>query len=283
MPVSITLNNSFIEKYKNRATMDIDFTLTSNKFVPHPGKDDGDMHLAGTAPQVGFATVSEIMNAKDADVYDTLKAAWESGDPISLSGAWRIWPEHGTGSFVQGQEGDIGASTNPNHISEIHPVTQVGTISVMDSVREIEGFQYKNATKAFQQYEKVGCTLKFTEKKTTLNLSRTIGYNYVKYVIEPHEKGIENKAKDALLVRCSVFDADTGELVVKDRRMVFIKGTTSYDLFKQKDGGVRMNVYGLPRVDLALVSWRVNNSTKKQGVTDWPLPYEMVIVGNWES
>lgn len=284
MPVSITLEKTFLDKYKNNATINTDFTITSAKIVAHRNDEDGDLHFAGKAPQIGFATVSEIMNgASIVGIKDAVEEAKSSGNTLALTGAWRLWPEHGAGSFVQGEEGDFGSGTNPNHVFEIHPVTKVGEISVLDSITEIDGFSYKSAKTAFVQYGNVGCTIEFSEKDVTFNLSRSIGYNYVKYVIELHEKGVETASKDAILVRSSVFDADTSELVIGDCRNVFIKGTSAYELFKNKNVGDRMKVFGMPRIDLALISWRINNATNREGVLNWYLPYEMVIVGHWES
>jgi hypothetical protein len=43
--------------------------------------------------------------------------------------------------------------------------------------------------------------------------------------------------------------------------------------------GQRLRVLGMPRLDLALVSWRVKNAKTRPEVLTWRLPYEMLIVG----
>ena len=64
--ISITLNSTFIEKYKNRATIDSTFTVDHSKGKPNPASKDGDMDVAGRdAKNIGTPTVSEIMNAKN--------------------------------------------------------------------------------------------------------------------------------------------------------------------------------------------------------------------------
>ena len=59
----ITLKNSFIEQFKNRVTIDATFTVGKTSKI-HPASQDGDIHIAGTAPEIELAAVAEIMNAK---------------------------------------------------------------------------------------------------------------------------------------------------------------------------------------------------------------------------
>src|SRR5690349_2971885 len=62
--IEITLKNSFIEKYKNRATIDATFKVDKAHKKPNPPTKDGDMHIAGRSTEVGLPIVAEIMNAK---------------------------------------------------------------------------------------------------------------------------------------------------------------------------------------------------------------------------
>jgi len=57
--ISITLNSTFIERYKNRATIDAKFTIDHSKGKPNPASKDGDMHVAGRdAKNIGMPTVA---------------------------------------------------------------------------------------------------------------------------------------------------------------------------------------------------------------------------------
>ena len=49
----ITLKNSFIEKYKNRATITATYTVDAAHKKPNPASKDGDMHIAGRAREAG--------------------------------------------------------------------------------------------------------------------------------------------------------------------------------------------------------------------------------------
>src|SRR5947209_4105871 len=62
--VEVTLKKSFITKYADRATIQTDFRVDATSRI-HPEKDDGDIHIAGTASEIGLPAVAEIMNAKE--------------------------------------------------------------------------------------------------------------------------------------------------------------------------------------------------------------------------
>lgn len=42
-------------------------------------------------------------------------------------------------------------------------------------------------------------------------------------------------------------------------------------------------VMGMPRIDLALVSWRARNADNRPEALTWNLPYEMIVVGVYED
>src|ERR1700694_4756510 len=78
---TIELQNSFIDKYANRATIDVPkFMVDVTAPRPHTAASDGDMHAAGhSASDVGFATVVEIMNARDPNEAAANKALQKLG------------------------------------------------------------------------------------------------------------------------------------------------------------------------------------------------------------
>src|SRR5262245_12811391 len=123
--IEITLKNTFIEKFKNKATIEATYTVDKAHERPNSPSKDGDLHIAGRAPEVGLPAVAEIMNARDEDSsVDAIHAAERSGDPIKITGAWRLLCERGGKSVqVQGARLDKFDTTNPDHVFEIHPVT----------------------------------------------------------------------------------------------------------------------------------------------------------------
>src|SRR5579864_809407 len=62
LSVSITLRNTFIEQYKNRATLQSQF-IVDRKGPVHSASSDGDMMVAGRDNDLGLVIVGEIMNA----------------------------------------------------------------------------------------------------------------------------------------------------------------------------------------------------------------------------
>src|SRR6266704_4417642 len=97
--VVIKLKNSFIKDFENRATITATYTVVKSHHKPNPPKNDGDIHAAGTAPEIGLATVAEIMNAKEEKPAMNAIIAVEgsTAETVKITGAWRLWPEHAGG------------------------------------------------------------------------------------------------------------------------------------------------------------------------------------------
>src|SRR2546426_216605 len=88
--VEIVLKSSFIETYKNRATINVNYVIDKAHKTPNPPSKDGDMHVAGRAQEVGLPIVAEIMNARfHRNAVDLVHQLEGTGQSIQLSGAWR--------------------------------------------------------------------------------------------------------------------------------------------------------------------------------------------------
>jgi len=277
--VTLVLKQSFIEKYKNRATVEVDFIVDHSKGKPNSAAKDGDMHVAGRAPKdIGLATVAEIMNAKgEPDAVAAANAAAGTNKPVRVHGAWRIWNEHGGDNtrFVQGQAVPAANDSNPDHIFEIHPISSIDGKSTVTSFRPIPGYTPKKAEDAFNRYENVRSRITVGKGTVTI-VSPGVGYNYVNFQMELDEKPF--LVADGALAFAKVQDFD-GDLILRKRRMVFVKDTPPYDAVKDKVAGDCLRVLGIPRMDLALVSWRAQNAKTRPDVLSWNLPYEMIVVG----
>jgi hypothetical protein len=173
---TLELKNDFIEAFKNRATIEATYSVKfshAKPKTPSPGKpsNDGDIHISGTAPEVGLLTVAEIMNAKDfLNVVKFVHDRAGSNVAIAMTGVWRIWPEHGGDSVhVQGEADPAEITdTNPDHVFEIHPLTKVGSFDVSGTFHPIPGFRTKDAQSAFQNYE--GARSKIVPDGTTTRI-----------------------------------------------------------------------------------------------------------------
>jgi hypothetical protein len=83
-----------------------------------------------------------MINASEADSgVRMIQAAAKSRRPLRLIGVWRLWPEHALGA-PEAQGRPVVARWRirfPDHVFEIHPVTMVGGLSLLDSFHPVEG------------------------------------------------------------------------------------------------------------------------------------------------
>lgn len=278
----ITLKNSFIEQYKNRVTIDANFTVDKTSKI-HAPSQDGDIHIAGRAPEIGLAAVAEIMNAKleRRGAVKRVQSIEGTNTSIPLTGAWRIWSEHGGEDVeVQGDTVKPIESSGAAHVFQIHPVSKVEGRSITHTLAPTGGYQYKDADTAFTAYERTNCQI-VPKPNTTTIITNKVGYNYTEFVIRLNEA--PRAVPDGTMVFADVENLQ-GEDLVKHRRMVFVKDTDAEGAVQGLHAGDTLHVIGIPRIDLALVSWRVsaaadpNQREKFPQVLSWSLPYEMIIV-----
>jgi hypothetical protein len=284
--IVLTLPNDFIERFKNKATITTDFEI----FFAHdkPKKpsasspsNDGDIHISGVPDVLKMPTVAELMNAaSQPKAHALVKKMKGTGTPVKITGVWRFWPEHGGDDrFFPDMEIDI-PHTNPDHVFEIHPTTQIGDIETKSSFFPIPNYKPKDATDAFQRYENVRSLITPGGSSTSIRMG-TIGFNYVKFRIRLREDPT-HEMDDGITVFADVKEVD-GETLVRKRRMVFVAGTKPEDGIRKLKKDQCMLVLGMPRLNLSLVSFRAREGAKDPDVLSWSLPYEMIIVGDYRD
>jgi hypothetical protein len=281
--ITITLKNSFIEQFKHRAAISATFTVDKAKDHPNSAAKDGDLHVAGRAPEIGLATVAEIMNAASQDAaVDRVHSVAGKNTPIKIAGAWRLWCEHGGDlDQIQGRPLQPFTTTNPDHVFEIHPITSIDSLVLLPSLRPINGFKTKDAQEAFTSYENIRCHIAPHSDTETTTLNTTMGgFNYVEFKLQLLSDK-QFPVDDGRMVFASVLDLD-GELIIRKRRMVFVKDSRPEKAVRNLKKGAILHVLGLPRIDLALVSWRTKHADERPEVLDWNLPYEIIVVGLYE-
>ena len=288
--VIIKLKNEFIEQHKSRVTLQTTFSVDSAgpTHTISKGGNDGDMHFSGRAPEVQLPIVAEILNAKGQhDAVAAVKDA-QGGDAIKLTGAWRIWCEHAnTTKQVQGTTLQAFDTSNPDHVFELHPVTKVGNLDIRNSMKDIHGYQYKEAFEAFQHFENAKCKIVPGNGTTTIR-TQGVGYNYVEFVLRSNEKIDQHHVVpgDGRMFKADILDTE-GELVTRHIRMVFVEGTMAEKKARNVGKNARLHAIGIPRIDLALVAWRVQHKDdaewKEFEPLDWNLPYEMIVVAAFDE
>jgi hypothetical protein len=278
----LELNRSFVEKFKNRLTISATYIVDAAHKRPNPASKDGDMHVAGRAIEIGLATVAEIQNAKDVpDAVNAVKGVEGSGRTIPITGVWRIWPEHGgDNSHIQqsgpGPQFQGSGPTNPPHVFEIHPILKIQGQDLSSTLRPIEGFEAKDAEQAFARYERGSFEITPSEDRVRMRMNM-VGFNYVKFLMKVRKRF--NREEDGEFISAGIY-SEEGELVVHDRRVGFVAGTAPDDKQKSVKVGECILVLGIPRIDLALVAWRIQHGGD---ALRWHMPYEIVAVGVYDD
>ena len=277
---ALVLKNAFIEANKNKATMSITLEVDHVLKKVHKigrGGDDGDIHMSGRSSDVGLPLVAEVMNA-GLNVERTVLADArnaDGGNTVAVSGVWRIWFEHPGGDQIQGDDVPMPTDTNPDHVFEIHPISNFGGDSATDSFVPIPGYTAYDAQTAFTAYEKLRATIQSTDTSTTISASKT-GFNYAEFTIQlaaaptPSDDG-------GFLVLAKVMQDSEEPVVDELRRMVFAPNTPPAAVIANCTTGATLHALGIPRVNLERVSFLTAQQPGQSFQTQ--LPYELVIVG----
>jgi len=281
---SLVLKNAFIEHVKNRVTIDVKFNVDHAAPGPHrisSGGNDGDLHMAGRAVSVGLPLVVEIVNAGEPSQNSILDDAEESngGKSVDVSGAWRVWFEHPGGDQIQGEDVPVPSDTNPDHVFEIHPVTQFAGNSAVQSFVPIPGYQAYDAETAFSKYEKITATIQSMNTSTTID-SPKAGYNYTDFIMQLAEDPTPSD-DGGLLVLADVVKDDEEMVVPNPHRMVFAPNTPPAKQVAGLHKGDKMHVLGIPRVNLERIS--VMTAEHPGEEFEAQLPYEMIIVAVYQD
>ena len=279
---SVTLKRAFIDKYKNRATIDASFIVDHAHPHPNPPQKDGDMHVAGRAQKdVGLPMVAEVMNAaqKAQGIAVTDIHTDENGKTVvPISGVWRFWFEHpSTAPQIQFATVPPAQNTNPDHCFEIHPITKFDGKDVLNSFQFVPGFDAHAAKASFDSYEKLTVSLKWTSSAVTIT-SPKAGFNYVDFFIE--FVGTPQPLDDGGMVAlANVLEEEGGEPLVENIRMIFVGGTPPAAQLKNQPPAENdvWHVLGIPRVSLEAISTFISQGGSS--ATKRKLPYEMIIVG----
>jgi hypothetical protein len=281
---TLVLKRAWVEQFKDRATIDANFTVDHAHKRPNAPAADGDIHVAGRAPkEIGLPTVAEVMNASnDQPAVKLIHADEGNGSFLAVTGAWRLWFEHPPSSGAQTQFADVppAANTNPDHCFEIHPLTNVGGNDLTTSFHDIQGFTPKDADAAFSSYEKLSVTVRANKTAVTLDSPKS-GFNYVLFAIRP--LGPATKLQDGGLAFLCDVAADIGEpAIARTVRMIFVPRTEPFNAV-QNGFSDDLKVLGIPRVNLNAVSAFINDPANASAIAaatgaKRKLPYEMIIV-----
>ncbi len=291
----VYIKNSFIEEYKNKALITSQIKIidiSSKHSIGTKASDDGDVHASGIPEgEYRLPMVVEIMNVKKTPAaYNALKDASEDDATISVTGVWRLWCEHPGHIQKQGDAFSIDPDdSNPDHVFEIHPATSVDNVDCKNTLTRIKDgskeFKYKVAEDAFDAI--TNSTFTITPQGDYVGLKgKKIGYNYIKFKAELLESPLKNDGSythslddnEGYTAFASITDGDGEEHKV---RLVFVEGTAVANTIKSKNEGQTVTLLGIPRINLSLVSWRINNPGPNDEHLNWNLPFELVVLASF--
>ena len=278
--IQITLRQSFIDSFKNRVTISVDYVIDKAHAHPNPGSKDGDMHIAGRAESIGLPIVAEIMNAKgEGSAVNKVHSAEGSDEIVLVTGAWRLWCEHaGEDLQIQGEPLTQFNTTNPAHVFEIHPITHLAGFNLLPSLKPIAGFTYKKAEDALMRYSATRCQIIPDNASNTVTIQTNgVGFNYVDCKIEILQDPVVTD--DGRFIFCKILSTD-GEVIAQKVRVAFVKDSGPEKKAKLLGTGKQMHVIAIPRIDLALVSFRAKHADDPQfpNILSWNLPFELIAV-----
>jgi hypothetical protein len=278
--VEIVLDRAFVEQYANRVTITTRLDVSAAAREPNGKRFDGDFHLAGRSPAVDLPLVVEIVNAASRpDVVDLVHRAADRKLPLTITGAWRIWPEHASEAAEAGAESEAPDTPYPEHVFEIHPATAVDTVRLLDTFRPVKGYRPGGARRTFAIFQKATATIRSTP--TTIAVTTQNGlYNDIHFVMELGPEPPEI-VSDGRFVVAAARELD-GDLLVERVRLVLVKDTAPEHAVRQLRQGGRLHIWGLPRVNYAEIARRVARTAP--GVDSLPgsLPYEIVVLAVFE-
>ena len=276
--IEIELEKSFVEKYKDRVGIAATFTVDASAPGPAIREIDGDLHFVGRAPEIDLVAVAELANADSYKAaVDRVHEADSTRKPVSITGVWRIWPEHaGHGTVQQGKPVLRPDTYRPDHVFEIHPVTRLDRISLLGSFTPVKGFSPGDAHDTFGIYERVPCKIVVTPATISITTRKGL-YNDVEFLLQLTDDP-QHVVADGRFVLASALDMN-GQVVAERVRMVFAKGTPPDQAVRRLKPGDRLHVFGIPRVSFAELSRRVAVSASDPAQLSRTLPYEIVVLG----
>jgi len=276
--VRIVLDRAFVERYKDRATIETLFTVDRAGKQAHPGYLDGDLHVAGRAAEIGLPVVAEVQNAASRpDAVEMIRRAAGSGEPVPLAGVWRLWSEHfGGDEQAQGESLAPIARTNPPHVFEVHPVTRLGDLDLGDTFRPVPGFRPEPGAVIFDSLRRA--RLRIVPAETSITLyTRRQELNDADFTVEIGSEPVRIVADGRFVT--AVLLSPRGERLDRPVRLVFVRDTAPERIARRLAPGDRLRVFGIPRIDLSAVARRAARAAEDPSALDGTLPYEIVVVG----
>lgn len=223
------------------------------------GSADCDVHVPLITQALFLPVLGEIKNACTMGPTQQELQDLAPG-PMLVEGAFRIWFEgHDQKMPFREEDLQVPASygdSNPAHLVEIHPITRVGDLNLLDHVRFIEKNGRTIAWKDATSFKRA-VTTRLTVRSQSNNGSDYIlmhcrcpslanHYQLDAEIVSPAHLTDNG---DGLIASAKILDED--ENTIRDAvRIVAIKGTEAFDTLQAAAAGDEFTVYVLARLGL---------------------------------
>lgn len=274
---TVDIDRSFLERVKDRVTIDAGFIVDDAMKKPNADLLDGDLHIAGRVPEIGFRIVAEIKNADSFPrALALMQRAESTHAKLPVTGVWRLWPEHET--IPENQRAEVPELTtpNPDHIFEIHPLIKVSGLSLLGTLHPVANYRPGNAKRTFGIYEDAEFHLTVRPTMVRFATSNFL-YNDAHFLLE-RGHGRTVAAPGGYFVWGAALDTD-GNRLVDSVRFVLVQGSAPERAVRALRPGGRLHVWGLPRVSFSELSRRIATAETEPARLKGKLPYEIIVLG----
>ncbi len=280
----IWLRESVVKKHLNDILVTIQATPDHIGEKARPIKQDCNLHVPLRSNDIKVAILGEIKNAcsqpeKMAATYWSSKLKPLEGQIIEAKGVLRVWLEHPPqGGKRQCECDPLPRYTNstPNHMVQLHPLTQLGNISFLEMTRGVQkgdipyiGFRGGKLPSTLNRKRiSIRRVSKAGETYIAIKGSRT-GYSHwtlLAVVMSTAEKRKDGHAFDVAVVHRDGF-------MERNLRALTIKGTAADKSTESLEVNDEVVLFGIMRLDLALIERKAGQKWKTI-----PMPYELIVL-----
>lgn len=248
----------------------------------HNIEDDCDVHVPLRTTAFFLAILGEIKNACSMGPTRAELVALGAG-PMPVEGAFRIWFEgHDEGVPFREEnrrEPEAYNNSGPPHLVELHPITRLGPLDLLDRVRFIE----KNGqTFVWKTADSFGRAVRarLTIRRRTIGGRRYVVLrctcprlaNHYQLDVEIANSPHPTDNGDGIVASGPIFDKN-GEVLLPLARFFAIQGTPAAQVLETVAAGDRLTVYALARLSLRPLLGRVRSSARTIN-----MPIELVVL-----
>lgn len=248
----------------------------------HSLSADCDVHVPLITTALFLPILGEIKNACSMGPTRAQLVALGPG-PMRVEGAFRIWFEgHDEGIPFREEDRENPEeyeNSGPPHLVEVHPITRLGPLNLLDRVRFIEKNGETIDWKTGQSFRRAVRT-RLTVRTRTISGRRYVLMrctcaalaNHYQLEVEIVDPAHDTDNGDGIVASGRIL-GDNGEVLFPLARLFAIRGTPAADALAGVEVGDRLTVYGLARLSFRPLLNRVESTEKTIN-----LPIELVLL-----